>query len=120
MKKGFTLVELLAVILILSLIAAIAYPIVMSSLRDAKRSASDSQKKLVIEAASYWVSDHDNLLSDEVGNVYVLTINALKEGNYLSDAILEDLEHGKVLNNACVRIITQSHKYIYEFQDECQ
>ena len=120
MKKGFTLVELLATIAILSLIAAIAYPIVTGMMRDMRRSADESQKKIIIDASRYWVSDHDDLLSDNEGDIYVLYITALKEGGYLTNTELKDIENDKTLLNSCVKITTDVNKYSYEYQKNCQ
>ncbi len=51
MKKGFTLVELLAVIIILSVIALIATPIVINVIDDSRKSAAYSSSAMVLSAA---------------------------------------------------------------------
>ena len=40
-KKGFTLIELLAVIVVLAIIALIATPIVMNTIKNAKKGAAE-------------------------------------------------------------------------------
>ena len=107
MKKGFTLVELLAVIAVLALIAAISYPIVSGMIADMKNTASESQKREIIDAAKFWVQDNSALLSDTVGDVYTLTVNKLKEDNYLTNEKLRDIDSDKILKNACVKITTE-------------
>ena len=120
MKKGFTLVELLAVIAVLALIAAIAYPVVTNILQDMKENADESQKRIVIDAAKYWVSENDNLLSDTTGDIYTLNVSTLKEGEYITNANLRDLKKSNILNEACVKITTGDNKYIYEYMKKCQ
>ncbi len=50
MKKGFTLVELLAVIVILAIIALIAVPIILNIIGDAKKESDERSKELYINA----------------------------------------------------------------------
>ena len=120
MKKGFTLVELLAVIAVLALVAAIAYPVVTNVINDMKESAAESQQRIVIDAAKYWVSENDSVLSDTVGDIYTLNVSTLKEGEYITNADLRDLEKSNVINTACVKITTGENKYTYEFIKKCQ
>lgn len=49
-KKGFTLVELLAVIVILGIIALIATPIILGVIEDSKKSAADESTKIYLKA----------------------------------------------------------------------
>ncbi len=49
MKKGFTLVELLAVIIILAVIALIATPIVVDVIDDAKDSVAYTETQRIVE-----------------------------------------------------------------------
>lgn len=50
-EKGFTLVELLAVIVILGIIVAIAIPAIGSVIRNAKSDASDAEITMIVDAA---------------------------------------------------------------------
>jgi len=62
-EKGFTLVELLAVIIILAVIALIATPLVLDVVDDAKKSAFESGVYGVIESIKLDISD--NILKGE-------------------------------------------------------
>lgn len=50
MKKGFTLVELLAVIVILAIILAIAIPGISNIIESSKKGAVESDAKMVFKA----------------------------------------------------------------------
>ncbi|MEF2690303.1 MAG: type II secretion system protein, partial [Bacilli bacterium] len=50
-KKGFTLVELLAVIVILAVILVIAVPQIMSVIESARKGSIESTAKLIAEGA---------------------------------------------------------------------
>ncbi|MBP3461520.1 MAG: type II secretion system protein [Bacilli bacterium] len=55
-KKGFTLVELLAVIVILSVIALIAIPLILNIVSDAKKSALKDSTYTLVKAAENYLS----------------------------------------------------------------
>ena len=57
MKKAFTLIELLAVIIILAIIALIATPIVLDVINDARRSASKSAAAMVLDSAKLYYAE---------------------------------------------------------------
>ncbi len=52
-KKGFTLVELLAVIVILAIILAIAVPSISSMITNSKKSSFEANVKMIITGISY-------------------------------------------------------------------
>ena len=83
-NKGFSLIELLGVFVVLALVGLIAFPLVTDTIRNIRESAAESQSKLIIEAAKLWVNDNTNLLSDEVGSVYTLQTSTLSSGEYLN------------------------------------
>ena len=53
MKKGFTLVELLAVIVILAIILAIAIPGISNIIEASKRGAAESDARMLLKALEY-------------------------------------------------------------------
>jgi type IV pilus assembly protein PilA len=73
-KKGFTLVELLAVIVILAIILAIAVPSISNMMGSAKKSAFEDNVKLIIKGIDYKVLEAQAsggtgpAVTDEAGN----------------------------------------------------
>ena len=56
-RNGFTLVELLAVIVILAIILVIAVPQIMNTIKDARKGAFESSAKLIASnAETYWLT----------------------------------------------------------------
>lgn len=64
-EEGFTLVELLAVIVILGIIVAIAIPAVGSVINRAESDADDSQVALVEDAARLYVTTEQQSFTNE-------------------------------------------------------
>ena len=63
-NKGFTLVELLAVLVILIAISSIAIPTISSSLDRSKNKQTKAKEKLLLSAAELYVTDHRNNIND--------------------------------------------------------
>ncbi|MFB1051779.1 prepilin-type N-terminal cleavage/methylation domain-containing protein [Paraliobacillus sp. JSM ZJ581] len=76
-EKGFTLVELLAVIVILAIIVAIAVPAIGNVIESAETNASEAEIELVLDAAR---------LADAEGNFTDgMSVADLVTGGYLED-----------------------------------
>ena len=58
-ENGFTLVELLAVLVILGIIVAIAIPAVGNIIENAEKSANESEQELIIDAARLYFIEND-------------------------------------------------------------
>jgi type IV pilus assembly protein PilA len=84
-KKGFTLVELLAVIVILGIILAIAIPNILNLINNSKEQAYESQKKFIIDAAKKYVMANQNLVFEN--NVATITLIDLKNEGLLPSTI---------------------------------
>ncbi len=59
MARGFTLIELIIVIAIIALIAALIFPAVNASIRKARASTSLSNLRQIASACTLYASDHD-------------------------------------------------------------
>ena len=76
-KKGFTLVELLVVIVLLVVIMSIAIPSITSSLERSKQKQYDSKMQLILSAVDIYADRHKN----SIGNNSIITIvNLIDEG----------------------------------------
>lgn len=118
-KKGFTLVELLGVILILALLALLITPVVTGIIRSSRTKSNDAQKQLIIDAAKLWVTDNDTKLSSTTGSEYTLYVDDIQRGGYLSDTQIVNIEKEVSIANACVIITTNTKKYDYELVENC-
>ena len=66
-KKGFTLVELLAVIVVLAIVLIIAVPQIMSVIEDSRRATFESTVKLIKTSAEKRLLENETLgITDEI------------------------------------------------------
>lgn len=111
-KKGFTLVELLAVIAVIAALAMIVTPTVLNSLKQSREKSYVEQTHLLEETAERWSIKHANDLSETEKNY--LEINTLISEGYLqSDEVLDPRDESKM--NGCIVIAYDKENDQFDF-----
>ena len=87
MKKGFTLVELLAVMILLGIISLIAIPSISKMLIRSRENAYESTKNELIKAAKKYAAEHTGELPvRELNSVEkCLSINDIVKNGYINE-----------------------------------
>lgn len=133
-NKGFTLVEIISVVVILSLIALLITPIVSKIIKDNGQKTYDDQIKGIIASAKTWGADHMNGLPGEISKLQsssiisaaktwasynpglipeegdsdlVVTLKTLQNANYISND-LENPSTGKPYDSEHVKIVIKN------------
>ena len=118
-NKGFTLAELLGVIVILSLISVITIPAVTSSLNTYKGKLCNSQLDQIISASKAWATDNIVLLPTENGKKYQVTLKTLAQYGYIDDDIKNPVTKVNFDLDSTIITITRVNKtYKYEIDEE--
>ena len=113
-RNGFTLVELLAVIVILAIVLIIAVPGVLSIINKTKSNALDRQKDMIKEASRLYVtSDSDVTWVGQDTKMTTVTLDTLKAKGYLDQKIIDPKTKKEI---TCVKtVITKTgSKYDYD------
>lgn len=84
-QRGVTLIELLAVIVILGIIAAVAVPAVMSNFSDAKAKSDEQTEAIVKDAVLRYILMETVSFNATTGKA-TITIADLKTKGYLQDS----------------------------------
>ncbi|MCI9084271.1 MAG: prepilin-type N-terminal cleavage/methylation domain-containing protein [Bacilli bacterium] len=118
MKKGFTLVELLGVIVILGIIGVITVPLIISVVNDSKDNANDIQEETIRRAAKNYIQSHVYTLPEEceTESGCTLTIKQLKDAGYLEEKDLKNSKTDEVIaDDITVKVFKSNNKYKYEY-----
>jgi len=113
-KTGFTLVELLAVIALLAIIAAIAFPFIQDAIDESKEKTYNEQVRTIEHAAKRWAADNSSELKKSTP-VYK-SVSFLKQNGYLASnkEILNPKDNTQM--NGCVKITYDENYNQYEYK----
>lgn len=118
-NKGFTLAELLGVIVILALVSLITVPAITNSLQDYKSRLCNTQLEEIVAAARTWGADNLLKLPTGEGETYTLSLATLSESGYIGGDIENPITKEKFdLDNTVVTITRTGKKYTYEIDEE--
>lgn len=111
-RNGFTLVELMAVIIIISLIALLTFPNIINQIKKTKKSNNKMIEDIVLTQAKKYVSDNKDEFND---NEYCIGIDTLLDNDYIKDDIVKnsDIVDTKV-------IFLSNDKYVLMDKDKCK
>lgn len=117
-NKGFTLMELLGVIIILSILVLIAFPPLLNQITKTKQEIKNSTKALIIDASKDYYEDNVNNYDKIEGMTYCIGIDTLVDEGYLNKKIkdenLNDIDVQKK-----VKFTYHNNKFEYEVVNSC-
>jgi prepilin-type N-terminal cleavage/methylation domain-containing protein len=97
MKKGFTLVELLGVIIILSIISLIITPSILDYVNKSKVSAYRTSVQTVMDKAKEYVSQNEENNDFPIGGINILETDLKLEKDNFLNGIIERNTDGEVV-----------------------
>ena len=116
MKKGFTLVELLCVIVIIAVISLITFPKITKHINSAKEELYVTQVKNLEKIGEKWALNNNDYLDKYHVNDTIITLNLLKEQKYIEKEDILNPKNKQVMNG-CILISYKDNKYSYEYID---
>jgi competence protein ComGC len=111
MKKGFTLIEVLAVITLLGLLALLIMPNVLEQKNKKEKEVDEATKKILYVDAEKYIRDNNyNILP---GNVFCVGVDTLYNGGYLS---IDATEY----NDKIIKVVVDNNlNYMYSVTNVC-
>ena len=113
-KKGFTLIEIMGVIVVISLIFLIAIPTILNKVKKGQDTIDESTQNMIISATKDYMSDNINDYPEEIGNVYCIDINDLIDKNYITEDIVTTKDKSILIKKVKVSIDNCSDEYEYK------
>lgn len=102
MKKGLTLIELIAVLTVLAIIALIVTPNILVSVQEYKDQAYETDIEAIADAAKNWAADHIEEIPAPENSSYktalYLPISELVTNGYFDDDV-KDVKNGGTFND---------------------
>lgn len=108
-KKGFTLVELLGVIILLGIIGLIATVSISNVLRENKIEICNIQMDSIIEASKIYAADNILTLGDET----IVTLEQINNSGLFTEEVINP-KTGEVITNLEVKITRVDNSLKYE------
>lgn len=117
MKKGFTLVEVLGVIVLLGVIALIAYPAIDNTIKDSREKAYLENIRNIEKTAETYSVSNDLGYNEEYQK---LQLETLKKAGLLKDEDIQNPVDNSVMNGCVIyRWIASSNQYEFKYSEEC-
>lgn len=114
-KKGFTLAELLAVIIVLGLLSLIVIPNVITAIKTSKDTIYKAQINSIIEGAKMWASDNASSMPENDETIK-LTLYQLKIGAYVDLSIKNPTIEGANYFNDDMEISIKKQNGTFEYK----
>lgn len=126
-NKGFTLIELIGSIVILSVIALVAFPAILGLLTSSQEKIDESKKQFVQRAAKEYVEDNINNYPRKTTEPSKnIKVKDLIEQGYIKEKTIDQVKDSTIYNG-CVKVsVSQKNvedeemiSYDFEFISEC-
>ena len=118
-NKGFTLVELLGVIIILSLIMLLVFPKIVNSIKNSSKNTDKLEEELIYNAAKLYINKYKDNYPKNDGNVYCIAVKDLVDENYLTGPVTfsdgEDISDLKTIEVS----YSGGFEYVLKDNSEC-
>lgn len=128
-QKGFTLVELIAVIVIIAIVAMITSTIVTNKIEESEKKLYEVQKNNIIEASQKYMLENKNLDKYHLNTicVYVSTLQEkgfLDQGEIIDPITKKDMaaiesENGTSIGVVKIKFNNDKNQYDYYYTESC-
>ena len=119
MNKGFTLVELLAILVVLGIITLVAVPGVITTNEKSRENDYNEFKKTVENAAEVYVETHIDdykALKTTNGAQEIIDVDILKEVGLINSNLINP-NTGEVVEGDIIIVSNDNGLLVYEFQE---
>ena len=118
MKKGFTLIELIAVITLLAILGILVIPSILNLVKNKQKDLSDASNDVLYKATELYLSKHDDydLIN---GNIYCISLSELASENLITTPFVNPVTRSEISLDKQVEVSVVNKSYTYNFKDSC-
>ena len=118
-KKGFTLIEIMAVMVVLGLLIAIIVPVVNNLLKDSEDTLHDEQIDLVVKASQKYMVEHSELLPEmsDGSKTFIYIDDLINNGVIDNDSVIDPKTKEELEGCVVVRYNDSFNQYEYNYSD---
>ncbi len=116
-NKGFTLTELIAVIVLLGIIALIAIPVINGTIVNSKNKAYNTQVSTIENTAKKWGVENTALLPNDENECKVSIVELIAQGFIEDDEIIDPRDDSKMNGSIEVSYSVTSKTYHYVYNE---
>ena len=108
-ERAFTLVELIATILILCLISLLAITSINKAVKDSNANGHKVQVNGILSSAQSYVTDNDDIKEEDLVD-YTMHLNTLAENGYIDNKIIDPKNNKEIdLNASYIKITKETN-----------
>lgn len=121
MKRGFTLIEMLAVIVIISLISVVTVPAIINQISSKKTEIDTTTKQMIYEATELYMKNDEVSYPRLTNNKYTVSLDKLVTAGLLQSPIKDYTTGNDIPLTKCVQTTVNSYKEYDNFTiiDKC-
>jgi len=118
-KKGFTLIEIMAVMVVLGLLIAIIVPVVNNLLKDSEDTLSDEQISMIVNASKKYMIEHSELLPEmsDGSKTFIYIDDLINNGVIDNDSVIDPKTKEELDGCVVVRYNDSFNQYEYNYSD---
>ena len=113
-KKAFTLVELLGVLVVLSVILMIAFPLITTYINKTKQKSYDTQMEIIMTGLKNYAIEHKEVLPVNDADYVTFTLGQLKSLGIVNNSVVNPLDGKEIDDSMEFKIIKNGSKYTYQ------
>ena len=121
MNKGFTLIEMIAVVVIVSLISLLTVPAIINQISNKKSDVKSTTEEMIYQAAELYMQNNIETYSKSQGETYTIRLDELVNSGYLSSPIIDYETGNEISLTKCVQTTVNNYNEYGDFEltDNC-
>lgn len=117
--KGFTLIEILACMVLVALLSLFAVPFIQNQIANNKQNINDTNLKIIYSATELYMDDNEIKKCSKKNDTYCVSLDNLVQNGYLKNDILNYTNGEKIGLNKYVKVTFNNYNdYVFKSFEE--